>query len=390
MKFLNHHKIIILTCLMLVAILPAQNGNKADNRNQLERLRQEINEYRRKVQDEKQKETRLLDTISRLDREIDLTHKLVTELKKEDKNKSRRIVKIGRSLKKTEEELARLQKIYARRMVNFYKYGRMKDIELLMLSKSFNQTLTWLKFQKLVADNDQRNYKNILEKKRKIENAKNKLKLEIIEKRTILNEKVEEEKILKNRIKQRNELLAQVQQNKQVYLKKLQEYENSAREIQRLINQEENKRLSLEKEGIIQATDFPKLKGRMIWPTNGNVINHFGLYKHPKWRDVVTENIGIDIQADHGEEVRSVAKGIVTGITWMRGRGNIILINHLGGYFTAYTHLSEILVQLDEAVNEGQVIGRVGDTGSLRGPMLHFEIYKNKELLNPEEWLRRY
>lgn len=390
MKIFTSIKILLVSCLAATTLLVGQNGNKAENRNQLEQLRREINEYRKKVQDEKQKETRLLDTISRLDREIDMTHQLVSELQKEDKKKSKLIVKIGHTLKSTEEELIRLQKIYARRMVNFYKYGRMRDVELLMLSKSFNQTMTWLKFQKLVAENDQRNYNNILEKKQKVESAKNKLKTEVIEKRKILSEKVEEEKILKNRSKQRNELLSQVQQNKQVYLNKLKEYENSAREIQRLINQQENKRLTLEKEGIIQATDFPTLKGRMMWPTRGTVINHFGLYKHPKWRDVVTENIGIDIQATHGQEVRSVAKGIVTGITWMRGRGNIVLINHLGGYFSVYTHLSEILVRIDEAVSEGQVIGSVGDTGSLRGPMLHFEIWKNKELLNPEVWLSRY
>ncbi|MFZ5517915.1 MAG: murein hydrolase activator EnvC family protein [Candidatus Zhuqueibacterota bacterium] len=389
MNFKTSLKLITVSCLVLTGLVTGQVGEKAENRNQLERLRHDINEYRKKVQEEKKKETHLLDSISRLDQEIDLTHKLISELKNEDGQKSKLILKIGRTLRTTEEELTRLQQIYSNRLVNFYKYGRMKDVELLLTARSFNQTLTWLKFQKLVAQNDQRNYNNILSKKQKIETEKNRLKTELIEQRKILTEKEDEEKILKNRSHERNRLLSQVQQNKQVYIKKLKEYENAAQEIQRLINQQEDKRLSLEREGIIQVTDFPRLKGRMIWPTNGTIINHFGLYKHPKWRDVVTENIGIDIQADQGQEVRSVAKGVVTGITWMRGRGNIVLINHMGGYFTVYTHLSEILVRIDESVNEGQVIGSVGDTGSLRGPMLHFEIWKNKELLNPEDWLGR-
>jgi len=372
---------------VLTALAAGQVGEKTENRNQLERLRHDINEYRKKVQEEKKRETHLLDSISRLDQEIDLTHKLISELKNEDGQKSKLILRIGRTLQMTEQELSRLQQIYSNRLVNFYKYGRMKDVELLLTARSFNQSLTWLKFQKLVAQNDQRNYNNILSKKQKIETEKNRLKIELIEQRKILTEKEDEEKILKRRSHERNQLLSQVQQNKQVYIKKLKEYENAAQEIQRLINRQEDKRLSLEREGIIQATDFPRLKGRMIWPTTGVIINHFGLYKHPKWRDVVTENIGIDIQADQGQAVRSVAKGVVTGITWMRGRGNIVLIDHMGGFFTVYTHLSEILVRIDESVNEGQVIGSVGDTGSLRGPMLHFEIWKNKQLLNPEDWL---
>ena len=99
------------------------------------------------------------------------------------------------------------------------------------------------------------------------------------------------------------------------------------------------------------------------------------------------ENIGIDIRAEFGEDVRAVADGVVTAITWQRGRGNIVIINHLGGYFTVYTHLSQILVQIDQKIKLGQVIGNVGDTGSLHGPMLHFEIWKSNRVLNPEEWL---
>jgi murein DD-endopeptidase MepM/ murein hydrolase activator NlpD len=124
----------------------------------------------------------------------------------------------------------------------------------------------------------------------------------------------------------------------------------------------------------------------MIWPTQGYVIAHFGRQKHPKWK-TITENIGIDIKADFGEEVRAVASGVVTAITWQRGRGNIIIINHMGGYFTVYTHLSQILVQIDEKVQLGQVIGNVGDTGSLQGPILHFEIWKSNRVLDPEDWL---
>ena len=132
--------------------------------------------------------------------------------------------------------------------------------------------------------------------------------------------------------------------------------------------------------------DFPKLKRNMIWPTAGYVISHFGRHKHPKWK-TITENIGIDIKAEFGQDVRAVANGIVTAITWQRGRGNIVIINHLGGYFSVYTHLSQIIVQIDQKIQIGQVIGNVGDTGSLQGPMLHFEIWKGTTKQNPAYWI---
>ncbi len=384
MKFFAN---VIIWSGFLVSLLIAQDVDRYQQQNRLQQIRKEIEGYRRKVRREERKERQLIDAVAQFDREIDLTHQLLTELEKEEKKKGKQISKISRELDATRDELDRLQQIYARRIVNFYKYGRMKDIELLLSAKSFNQTLTWFKFQQLIAQNDKRNYANILKKKEKIETQRNKLKEEAVSQRKIINEKKDEEKGLKNKSKERNKLLVQVQDNKQVFMQRLKDNENSMREIQRLINVEEDKRLTLEQEGIVQTTDFPALKGRMIWPTIGKVINQFGRYRHPKWRSVTLQNIGIDIQAEFGQDVRATAKGIVTAITWRRGMGNIIMINHFGGYFTVYTHLSQIIIQVDESVEAGQVIGSVGDSGSLSGPMLHFEIWKNKQALNPEEWL---
>ena len=384
MKFFAN---VIIWSGFLVSLLIAQDVDRYQQQTRLQQIRKEIEGYRRKVLREERKERQLIDAVAQFDREIDLTHQLLTELEKEEKKKGKQISKISRELDATRDELDRLQQIYARRIVNFYKYGRMKDIELLLSAKSFNQTLTWFKFQQLIAQNDKRNYANILKKKEKIETQRNKLKEEAVSQHKIINEKKDEEKGLKNKSKERNKLLVQVQDNKQVFMQRLKDNENSMREIQRLINVEEDKRLTLEQEGIVQTTDFPALKGRMIWPTIGKVINQFGRYRHPKWRSVTLQNIGIDIQAEFGQDVRATAKGIVTAITWRRGMGNIIMINHFGGYFTVYTHLSQIIIQVDESVEAGQVIGSVGDSGSLSGPMLHFEIWKNKQALNPEEWL---
>jgi len=386
MKIFAYIKYLLFWIGLFIPILFAQDVDRKQQ-SRLQQIRKEIDGYRQKIQKEEQREGQLLDALSQLDQDIDLTHKFLTELENEQAKKSKQITKISRELEATRNELGRLQEIYTKRIVSFYKYGRMKDIELLLYSKSFNQTMTWFKFQKLIAQNDLRNYQNIAKKKEKIETERNKLKQEVIAHRKIINEKREEEDRLTNKSKERNKLLAQVQENKQIYLQRLEEYQVSMREIQRLISKEEDRRLNLEQEGIIQTTDFPGLRGRMIWPTRGEIITRFGRYKHPKWKTVTMENIGIDIQADLGQDVKATAKGIVTAITWQRGRGNIVIINHLGGYFTVYTHLSQIFVQVDETVEIGQVIGSVGDSGSLRGPMLHFEIWKNNQALNPEEWL---
>lgn len=381
---------ILLRIIILLALLtqPAftQNKNIKQQKYDLRRLRAEIEQFKTKLQNESVKESTILDMLSAEDREIDLTHALIEQLKREEQKNSKSILKVAYELKSKREELDRLKEVYKTRLVNFYKYGRLKDIELLLTAKSFNQVILWIKYQKLLAANDRRNYHNILKKKMIIENKKNELKNELITKRKIIQEKAAQEKILKQRKKEREKLLATVRQNKQLYLQKLKQYEASAREIERLISVEEERRIALGRRGVLQETNFPRLKGKMIWPTRGQIITKFGRYTHPKLK-TITESIGIDIKTEFGEEVHVVGEGVVTAITWQRGRGNIVIVNHYGGFYTVYTHLSKIFVQINEKVQLGQIIGEVGDSGSLRGSMLHFEIWKNNKVLDPEQWL---
>jgi len=387
-KKMNIVTILLLT-ISFVSVTPAHDSSAFQvdqQRNRLNQLRREIEDYRKRIKNEERKEEEILATLEMMDREIDLTHALIAELKKEEQQRLKVIDRISAEIKNKELELARLQEIYKERMVAFYKYGRTRDIELLLTSRSFNQMLVWFKYVKLLAENDRRNYQNLLQKKQSIEAKTLQLKKELIAKRRIIDEKSRESEQLKTNSQQRNRLLGKVQENKQIYLEKLQQYQSSAEMIQQLIIAEEQKRLRRENRGIVEATDFPNLRGRMIWPTNGYIINRFGRHQHPRWK-TITQNIGIDIKAEFGESVRAVAGGVVTAITWQRGRGNIVIINHMGGYFTVYTHLSQILVQMDQQIELGQVIGNVGDTGSLHGPMLHFEIWKSKQALNPEDWL---
>ena len=85
-----------------------------------------------------------------------------------------------------------------------------------------------------------------------------------------------------------------------------------------------------------------------------------------------------------GAEVRCVFSGVVSVITYMSGFGNTIIVDHNNGYYTVYAHLNEVLVKKFQIIDAGTVVGTVGDSGSLEGAMLHFEIYGNNKPMNPK------
>jgi murein DD-endopeptidase MepM/ murein hydrolase activator NlpD len=90
-----------------------------------------------------------------------------------------------------------------------------------------------------------------------------------------------------------------------------------------------------------------------------------------------------------GAPVLAVARGRVEYTSEdYAGYGQIVILNHGDGYYTLYAHLSEILVEIGAEVESGQTIGRVGDTGSLKGTVLHFEVRKGGSALDPQQWLK--
>ena len=73
---------------------------------------------------------------------------------------------------------------------------------------------------------------------------------------------------------------------------------------------------------------------------------------------------------------------------WMRGYGLTVIVDHGGGMLSIYAHASVLLVQQGQQVRRGQLLGKVGDTGSLRGPLLYFELRRDGEPIDPKAWIR--
>jgi len=130
------------------------------------------------------------------------------------------------------------------------------------------------------------------------------------------------------------------------------------------------------------------MRGRLPWPCQGEVVARFGRIRDANY-DVVLENDGIDIEAPTGTPVRAIYVGSVVFCDWIDERGNMVVLNHGNGYYSLYAHLERFYVALGDQVSAGQAIGTVGETGSLKGSILHFEIRRQAQALDPADWLTR-
>lgn len=122
--------------------------------------------------------------------------------------------------------------------------------------------------------------------------------------------------------------------------------------------------------------------GRFQWPVRGVVVSDFG----PKPGGL--QNDGVNIAAPRGTPFRAAEAGsVIYAGNELRGFGNLLLIRHEGGYVSAYAHADELMVQRGDAVRRGQTIGRVGQTGGVTTPQLHFEIRRGTRPVNPMDYL---
>jgi septal ring factor EnvC (AmiA/AmiB activator) len=134
------------------------------------------------------------------------------------------------------------------------------------------------------------------------------------------------------------------------------------------------------------STPFLDLRGRLPAPVAAPVAQRFGRVVDAEFR-TETFHKGVDFAAELGEPVHAVAEGEVRYAGWYRGYGKLVILDHGEQYFTVAGHLDEIRVQVGDAVQAGDVIGTAGETGSLGGALLYFEIRRGSEALDPAEWL---
>jgi murein DD-endopeptidase MepM/ murein hydrolase activator NlpD len=122
--------------------------------------------------------------------------------------------------------------------------------------------------------------------------------------------------------------------------------------------------------------------GRFLWPIRGHLVSDYGTGEGG------TRNDGINIAAPAGTTVLAADAGIVAYAgNELRGYGNLVLIKHANGWMTAYAHNSALLVKRGEKVRRGQPIARVGSTGAVNRPQLHFEIRHGAKALDPGDYL---
>jgi septal ring factor EnvC (AmiA/AmiB activator) len=358
-------------------------------RQTLDKLKDEIKEKKQKSDEAQRKEVSVLQELEEADHRIKRSREDLARVNEKLREKDHEIADTTVSLRRLRERITQREGSIRSRLRVMYKEGPNGRLKLLLASSGYNDlqarlaSLRWIsrrEFQLLEGHRADRvrlesTESHLLRVRGELQGYQQDIATKLAA--------VKDERTKKDR------LLSRVRSEKAMYVKAVEELEKSAQRIEGLIREFEARRKAAASARTAPAGEgLARLKGRLGWPTEGDVVALFGRQKHPKF-DTYVQRKGIEIRAGHGTVIRSVSDGVVAFADWMRGYGLLAIVDHGEGFFSLYAHASKLLVNVGDSIRGHQPIGEIGDTGLTGESTLYFELRQGGEALDPLAWLGR-
>ena len=348
---------------------------------ELEKLKAKILKQEKAIKRAGAKESSALMTLQKIGNQLKLKERELKIYQLNKKINQDKILQLEKQIALAENHLSGQKKILGKRLRAIYKEGSMFPVKVLFSSENFNDLIQRIKYMELITEYDSKIFEkynsrfNQLEEERKTL-LKARDNLEQLEKDTENNKKA-----IDTRKNEKSLFLKKIKKEKSLNVKVKNELLMASKNLNGLISNLEEKLV------LGQGLDIIDRKGKLLLPVTGKVLNKFGKKRDKHYDTFIVYN-GIDIKVQKGTPVRSIFAGKVLYANELKGYGNLIIIGHGNEYHSLYGHLDEIITKVGRTVRSGQIIGRSGDTGSLVGETLYFELRHKGNPIEPTRWFQ--
>ncbi len=427
--------IVIFAFFTQIAVAQKTTQKRKQLENERKNLLARIGETKKVIAETKEKENTKLTQLKAINAQIKTREKVINNIGQEIFEISVEVDESKRTIDTLNAQLKRLKADYAKNMVLIYKSkSNVNDLAFLFNAEGFNDAYKRIKYLNKLSEYKQMQARLIVNIQKSIEAEVNNMlhikkqseqlySVKEGEKKELEADKQVETKVLTSLQQKQKELQEELAQNEKNYQKLTQKIADLIqKEIEEARKREEERRRIAEekaakarakliaenkKKGIVTkpepkkvptsnlspddlkvSNDFEGMKNRLPWPVNNGYISEgFGTHQHPTLKAVRTTNNGVNIACKKQTQVKCVFKGKVKAIFEVPGMEKIILVKH-GEYFTVYAKLQDVQVKIGQEINAGDILATVFTNDFEQKTELHFEIFKSKQALNPEAWLR--
>ena len=374
------YKTIIVSVLLICIATPIFAADLNELQNQKNEIQDQINQTNEELNSVNEDLTENLRQVEKLDESIKSNEESIAKLNDEISKIQTEITKIEKELDDATIVYTRQKQLLDARLVQIYEAGDTNYLEIVLSAKSISDffatyyivselasyDIELLEFVESKKNEIELNKAKVDEHKKNLDNQKRNLsKTEI----ALSNTKVLRQKYISKLSQEEQELQAKIDE----YNAQVNSIETEIRSLAKIINFGE---------------DYAG--GPMHWPIPGhyNITSNYGMRVHPI-TGVYKLHTGVDISASMGTEFNAIANGVVVKAEYNSAYGNMVIIDHGGGVQTLYAHGSEIVAQLGQVINAGDIVLKVGSTGYSTGPHAHFEVRINGNPVNPLDYVSK-
>ena len=396
MRFRRKNRGFRIFCLVIgcLLVLPAGHSLKAqDQPSQIEEIKKrakdldrEIEKGKVKIQKFTHREADIIHRLNQVDLMLNQSRKRIYALGREMTRIEKKITATTMASEGLKQKIKTNEQYVASRMVALYKLNWLGKFHILASAESLHESLQRKTAIERILAYDQKVIKALVDNQSSLKKVHSQLESHRDAKRQRAAEYQKQIERMANERAERTVLLARVRKEKSAQLLAIDSLTEAARNLDRKIDNLSTQLTAPAPNESSGREPFQAYKGLLKTPVKGNIISLFGKFKNTRF-NTLNFRSGIEIQTERGEPIQAVYGGKILYADWFKGYGNMIIIDHGDNYYTVYGHIEEAFKTAGDVVEAGEVVATAGDTGSINGPKLYFEIRHHGKPLDPMQWL---
>lgn len=351
-------------------------------------LRAGTEEEQRRIEAAEADERRLLEELDALEKKIETTRSRLAEIEAEIRATRKRLQEGGKEKKVLEGRLKEVQGYLSERLRAIYRLKEGGLIQVLLEAESIPELVRLYRYLSALLAHDQALLEEFARRGRELAARLKRLEADQAGLESLQAETRAREKELLEARHQKTALLMKVHQKKELYLALVRAREESRRELIKEVTvgppESEEAEAPAEAAPPRPLPDFASFKGRLPWPVAGRITREFGRKRGPF--NTYTTRHGVSLEAEPGDTVRAVALGRVIFAGWLKGFGNVVVLDHGRRYYTLTARLSGLKARVGEWVEAGEILGQVPEGSHPSEKNIYFEIRHRSQALDPAPW----
>jgi len=366
---------------MSAAVIRAQDGRESVEA-ELQQVRDEIEKIQSRIDENLSDRDRMLEALAEAERAVGRSRRAQAETDQALAAVREDMAELEARRSGLEDQAAERASELAMQLVTAYRQGSQSRLKMLLNQDDPRRLSRKLAYHGYLSRARLAAIEGLRETVSSLERTRAELAAEADRLGELLADRRRETQRLKSAMGQREEALNALEQRLASDREQLADLERDAAELTRLLEQLAD--VLADVPADVSIPPFPDLRGRLEMPTSGRVVQAFGDHRSGE-----LQWTGWLIDAEIGDEVRSIAHGRVAYAEWLRGYGLLLIIDHGEEFMSLYAHNEALMRDVGDWVAPGDVIALAGRSGGVDEPAVYFELRRGGRPVDPAGWISR-